>query len=122
MDNEKRNLGAYGERLAARYLESHGYIVVDTNWSCQHGELDIIARQGETLVFIEVRTRRSPTVESAFLSVDARKQKKLATLAQLYLAEHDLEAAAWRIDVIAVAVPRRGQPIVEHAEDALGWQ
>ena len=122
MKDRKHELGAYGERLAVTFLQHEGYAIVETNWHCEHGELDIVAQRGETLVFVEVRTRHSSSTDLAFMSVDARKQEKLVNLAQVYLAMHDREDAVWRIDVIGIAVPRKGQPIIEHVEDALDWQ
>ncbi|MBZ0286720.1 MAG: YraN family protein, partial [Anaerolineae bacterium] len=82
--------------------------------------IDIVARQADTLVFIEVRTRRAG-VEAAFESITPRKQTKLRALAYAYLSAHGLENASWRIDLIAVALPRSGPPLIEHLEDGLSW-
>jgi len=120
--DSRHELGTFGEGLAAAFLRQQGYAIVETNWHCEHGELDIVARRDETLVFVEVRTRHSSSTDLAFMSVDARKQEKLVNLAQVYLAMHDLDDTAWRIDVIGIAVPRQGQPVIEHVEDALDWQ
>ncbi|NDJ62671.1 MAG: YraN family protein [Chloroflexi bacterium] len=113
--------GQIGERLARQHLRSQGYQILATNWRCAEGELDIVARQAETIVFVEVRARRAPTTESALVSIDPRKQEQLAKLAYLYLDAHDLDSAAWRIDVIAVAIPRAGAAIVEQVVNALDW-
>ena len=121
MSDAKRDLGVYGESQAARLLRSKGYTIIKTNWTCEHGEIDIVAQEDETLVFVEVRTRHAGTTERAFESIDERKQAKLATLAYAYLDAHALEDVAWRIDVVAIAVPRGGRPVIEHVEDALGW-
>ena len=114
-------LGQRGEQLAADYLKRRGYAIVTVNWRCKHGEIDIIARKGDTLVFVEVRTRRSDTSEMAFESIQPRKRDKLSKLANLYIALHDSEEIDWRVDVIAIGIPRTGQPIIDHAEDALDW-
>lgn len=119
--NTKKATGIQGETLAARYLERAGYTIVARNWRCALGELDIVAQHGEALVFVEVRTRRADSTEFAFASVGAGKQRKLAALAHTYLAQHALENVLWRIDVIAVALPFRLPPIVEHVQDALNW-
>ena len=114
-------LGQYGEQLAIDYLKGRGYSIVTTNWHCKHGEIDIIARKDNLLVFVEVRTRHADTTEGAFESVTPRKQKRMTTSAQTYLAVQHLDSLDWRVDVIGIAIPRAGMPIIDHAEDALGW-
>jgi putative endonuclease len=121
MTKARQTLGQRGERLALAHLRQQGYTIVTTNWRCAHGELDIIARQNDTVVFVEVRTGCAETTEAAFESVNPRKQGKLADLAHLFLAEHGIETAAWRIDVIGVAIRRSGTPLIEQVENALGW-
>lgn len=116
-----RPFGQQGERLAVSYLERQGYTIIATNWRCQYGEIDIIARQNHMLVFVEVRARHAERTEAAFESIGPHKQQRLARAAQSYLAKHQLEQTAWRVDVIAIAIPSSGEPIIEHAEDALGW-
>jgi putative endonuclease len=113
--------GQKGETLAAAYLRQRGYEIVGTNWRCSRGEIDIIARAGETLVFVEVRTRHADTTAEAFESVSVRKQNRMQVAVHLYLAEHELENVTWRIDVIAIALPRVGKPLIEQVEDALDW-
>ncbi len=108
--------GKQGEQLAADYLKQRGYVLVDTNWRRVGGEFDLIAQQGETLVFVEVRTRREG-IEAAFESISPRKRRVLERLAYRYLEEHQLEID-WRIDVIAIAT----NPLkIEHIENALDW-
>jgi putative endonuclease len=116
-----RPLGQRGEKLASEYLQARGYEIVTANWRCQIGEIDLIARKDDVLVFVEVRTRHADTAEAGFESIVPRKQKKLAALAAAYLSLNNLETIASRVDVIAIAIPRSGAPIIEHAEDALGW-
>ncbi len=116
-------LGKQGEQLAAEHLQQHGYIILAANWRCLEGEIDLIAQRDAILVFVEVRTRRSGT-EAAFASIGARKRHLIEQAAYRYLAERDSTAdenVAWRVDVIAVAIPPQGAPIIEHVEDALGW-
>lgn len=116
----KQDTGQRGERLARTYLEERDYTIVATNWHCSHGEIDIVARTGGTWVFVEVRTRRAVTTAAALESIGSSKQRRMIAAAQLYLAEHHLDVN-WRMDVIAVALPSSGLPVVEHYEDALGW-
>lgn len=117
----KRAFGQRGESIAARHLIARGYAILGLNWRCAAGEIDVIARDGETLVFVEVRSRHSGSTETAFQSITTRKQAKMIRAAELYLTQHQLEAATWRIDVIAVAIPKNGAPLIEHVENALDW-
>jgi putative endonuclease len=113
--------GRQGEQLAVRHLQTLSYEIITTNWRCQLGEIDIIAKKDNVLVFIEVRSRHAENTEASFESVNARKQTKLAALANDYIDKHKLDDVIWRIDVIGVAIPRSGKAIIEHVEDALGW-
>jgi putative endonuclease len=95
---------------------------VETNWRCPQGEIDIVARDAQTLVFVEVRSRRADSTERAFASVSPLKQEKMIAAAYAYLAAHDLDDnAVWRIEVVAVAFARGGKVVIDHVEDALGW-
>lgn len=113
----RQRIGAQGEILAALALERVGYTVLERNWRCSQGELDIVARHGGELVFVEVRAR-TDGVDSALESISARKRARLEALAQAYLAAHDLDDAPFRIDVAAVN-PRTSA--VEIIENAVGW-
>lgn len=113
--------GRYGEQLVAQYLATNGYQIIETNWRCSVGEIDIVAQKENTLVFVEVRSRHAENTEPSFESVNKRKQAKLAALANAYIDAHNLDETEWRIDVIGVAMPRSGKAIIEHVEDALGW-
>lgn len=123
MPNSKptQPFGRYGEQLVVDYLKNAGYQIVDTNWRCPHGEIDIVAQIAKMLVFVEVRSRHAENTEASFESVNKRKQAKITASANAYLDSHQLADMAWRIDVIGVAVPRSGKPIIDHIEDALGW-
>lgn len=72
-------------------------------------------------MFVEVRSRHSHSTETAFASIDNKKRQKLQASVHAYLQTHQLEKVDWRIDVIAIAVPRFGSPIIEQAENALDW-
>ena len=84
-------------------------------------EIDIVARDGATLVFAEVRSRHADDVAPAFESIGPRKRQRMVAAAYEYLAAHNLDDADWRIDIVAVAIRRGRQPIVDHVENALGW-
>ncbi len=94
-----------------------GYTILERNWRCDQGELDIVARHRDELVLVEVRSR-ADDLEAALVSISSRKQKRLAALAEAYLAAHDLDDIAVRIDV---AVVNRRTEAVEVIEYAVGW-
>lgn len=111
----KSQTGALGEELAARKLEECGYAIVERNWRCRRGEIDIIARDGETLVFVEVKARRKQTLGAPQEAVDGRKQERLRELALCYIYEKGRGAAAYRFDVVAVFLDEKR---IEHIKDA----
>ena len=97
-----KELGQRGEDLAARYLVSKEYQIVERNWRCQFGEIDIIALQEEIMVFVEVKSRRGDAFGSAVESVSLAKEKRLLATGEFYMMENDLENVWWRIDIIAI--------------------
>ncbi len=105
----KQTLGRYGEAIAAARLVRLGYAIVARNWRCPAGEIDIVAHDGDCLVFVEVRTRRGQEYGTPEESITARKQAKLVEVAQTYLQAMGLEDIAWRIDVVAIRLGNRGQ-------------
>ncbi|MEL6269108.1 MAG: YraN family protein, partial [Chloroflexota bacterium] len=107
--------------LAAEFLRQKNWEIMMTNWRCPTGEIDIIARDGDMMVFVEVRTRRTATVDAAFASITPAKRQKLTAAAYAYLDAHAPDDALWRIDVIGVALPSGKKPVIQHAEDALDW-
>ncbi|MBZ0278608.1 MAG: YraN family protein [Anaerolineae bacterium] len=120
MAKTKQATGQRGELLARTYLVERGYIIIETNWRCPHGEIDIVAQHETGLVFVEVRTRHADTTDPALESIVPRKQRHMIKSAQQYLNRHNLDTD-WRIDIIAIALPSTGLPVIEHFEDALGW-
>jgi len=113
-------LGRQGEDAATAYVTGLGWQVLARNWRGAHGELDVIAQDGETVVFVEVKARRGATLEDAFARVDKRKQASLALTAEEYMEASERPDAPWRIDVIAVRFGG-GDPEIEHVQDALTW-
>lgn len=106
----RQKLGRFGEKVAAGYLRKHGYRILKTNYRCPAGEIDIIARKGEYLVFVEVRTKRNSELGSPEESISQIKKEKLAALAELYIQSHEsCQSMPWRIDVVAVEVKQNGQ-------------
>lgn len=110
----KDGVGAYGERVAVRYLTERGWTVLDRNWRSRSGELDIVARDGDEVVFVEVKTRSGTGYGHPAEAVTAAKVARLRRLAAEWLATHDVHTAGVRIDVLAVLRSRRGAAAVEH--------
>lgn len=107
-------LGRYGEQVAVDALEQGGMRVLDRNWRCRDGELDLVALEGDCVVAVEVKTRRSLACGHPFEAVTPLKLARLRRLAARWLAEHDQRCASVRIDVVAVVRPRSGPAVVEH--------
>ncbi|MGH7266874.1 MAG: YraN family protein [Candidatus Rokuibacteriota bacterium] len=111
--------GRTGEDLAARFLERQGLRILERNLRSRLGEIDLVARDGATLVFVEVKTRRPGAADPPQASVDGRKQRRLARLALNYLARRGLGDLGCRFDVVAVTVGPDGRaPVVEHFRGA----
>lgn len=111
-----RAVGDFGEQVACDYLLAEGYVLLERNWRCERGELDVVARHGSCLVFCEVKTRRSQRFGSPVEGVTPAKAARLRRLATRWLAEHDQHAPQVRIDVIGVLCPPAGQPQVQHLQ------
>lgn len=114
MTNARQATGAYGERLAARQLIEAGLVLLDRNWRSASGEIDIIARDGDTLVLCEVKTRRTPLFGAPVEAVTRRKAARLRRLAAEWLAETGVRPREVRFDVVEVFSPPRGGPRVVH--------
>jgi putative endonuclease len=113
-----RPLGAKGERLAASYLQDRGWEVLERNYRCWLGEIDLVCRDHGTIVFVEVKTRTSTDFARPDESVTHRKQAKLRRLVEEYLVTHHLESADVRFDVLGVSAGSR-RPEFEHIKGAL---
>jgi putative endonuclease len=111
-----RLLGDEGERLACRHLKRSGMRIVTRNFRDPSGEIDVIAREGETLVFVEVKTRRSGDPLEA---VTAEKQRRLTRAGLVFLRKHGLLEVRCRFDVVSVVMPDRLAACrIEHVRDA----
>jgi len=106
--------GGYGEACAARYLVENGMVVLDRNWRCELGELDLVLRDGRVLVFCEVKTRASAAFGSPLESVTPAKVARLRRLAARWVAEHGLRVAEIRLDVVGVQLDRSSEERVQH--------
>ena len=110
-------LGDRGENLAARYLRNRGYKIIVRNFRCDLGEIDIVARDGKTLVFVEVKTRayEDPAPED---QVNQAKQHQLTKVAKLYLSRYGVPQPPSRFDVVAIIWPNGRDPLIRHTPHA----
>lgn len=118
MTTERRAVGAYGERVAAEHLRDQGLVVLDRNWRCPDGEVDLILRDGDAIVFCEVKTRRGTAFGTPAEAIRPRKIRKLRQLANRWLADSGLRARELRFDVVEVRPQRSGAPRVTHIRAA----
>lgn len=107
-------LGAYGESLAARRLVEDGMVLLDRNWRCDAGEIDLVLRDGAVLVVCEVKTRSSLVCGSPHEAVTEAKLERMRRLAQRWVEAHQVSPPDVRLDLVAVVRPRRGPSQVEH--------
>jgi putative endonuclease len=108
MPLSRRERGALGEKIALDFLVKRNFTILERNFRCREGEIDIIARQGDCLVFVEVRTKTSTKLGTPEESITPAKTQRLVALAQTYLQSHENLPAQWRIDVIAIDMDRQG--------------
>ena len=114
---KKKELGKRGEELALRFLRKNGYKVIERNYICKMGEMDIIAQEKDTLVFVEVKTRTSMAFGPPQLAVNPTKQMQLSKVALNFLKEKRLEDVKARFDVVAIVLKPAGEE-VELIKDA----
>ena len=115
----RRTLGDAGERAVARWYVDAGYRVVDRNWRCREGELDVVVARDSLLVFCEVKTRRSTAFGIPAEAVTITKQRRVRALAVRWLDAHpDVRARTLRFDVASVLAPRDGEPVIDVIEGA----
>lgn len=114
MGTQHLQRGHWGEDLAACHLERLGLVILERNWRCRTGEIDIIASDDDTIVFCEVKTRSSEDFGSPLAAVTPRKVRRLRALASEWLGAHDHRAPHVRIDVIGILLGRGGTPTIEH--------
>jgi putative endonuclease len=122
MGNGRKKLGQWGETVAVYHLEAKGYDIIERNWRCRQGEIDLVARAGQEWVFVEVKTRRGRNSGTPEEGLTPHKSRQLLALGELYLAAHELDVD-WRIDLVAVELDKAGKLLrCEHIPNAvLGW-
>ncbi len=116
----RRGTGQSGEDAAVAYLEKRGFLIVERNWRCKAGEVDVVARDGETVVFVEVRTKSGGDYGSGIESVTPRKLQRVSRLGEYYLEIHNLKNVPARVDVIGIEPLPDGTFRIEHVRNATG--
>ena len=120
MPTGRSRLGSTGEKLARQYLEQTGYRILETNFRCRWGEVDIIAQQDGLLLFVEVKTRRSATFGIPEESITKAKTQRLIAAAETYLDQSQAADSHWRIDLISVEMDRSGKLMpLRHLQNAV---
>lgn len=118
---KRRDTGILGEKLAKDFLKKRGYRIYETNYRCPEGEVDIVARHKDSLVFIEVRSKRSLEFGSPEESITPTKMERLRAVAAHYRQTHNNLPSLWRIDVAAVEIDQKDKPLrIEIIENAVG--
>jgi len=117
----RRDTGILGEKLAKDFLKKRGYRIWETNYRCPEGEVDLIAKHKDYLVFVEVRTKTSREFGTPEESITPTKKERLRAVASCYRQTHDNLPQLWRIDVVAVELDQKGKPSrIELIENAVG--
>lgn len=111
------DLGTLGEQIALEYLLAKNYQILETNWLCGHKEVDIIAKDNDTIVFVEVKTRHSSCLVDPEITVDVYKQRHLIWAANSYVNRFQYDNDV-RFDIIAIVIDKNNEKRIEHIEDA----
>lgn len=121
MFDDRKTIGAAAERAVRRHLEAKGYIYRESNWINMKGELDLVFMDGEELVFVEVKARRSEHAGRAEEGVSKKQARILLRTGELYATSHpDVEGKIWRIDLVAVTLDYEGEiEEITHYENAI---
>ncbi len=120
MPSPKTKLGSEGERAARSYLQSQGYNILECNYRCRYGEIDIVATDGEDMVFVEVRTKRSKSFGTPEESLSKAKQRRLILTSESYLQACEALPDHWRIDLVSVRFsPGTETPRIDHMKHAV---
>jgi len=116
----KQAIGKWGERLAEEFLTAHGCILVERNVRTSYGEIDLVMRtEGNVLLFVEVKTRKSSVLGKPEISITSKKQAHMQASAEAYLLEHPDFTGDWRIDVVAICQPGNEKPEIVWFENAI---
>ena len=115
-----RELGDRGEALAGELLQRRGWEILHRNFRAGHKEVDLVARRGEVVAFVEVKTRLARSYGHPLEAIDPRKRREVETVAAVWIQEHGSPRDVYRFDAIAVTFAADGSPLLQHVEDAWG--
>ncbi len=116
----RKSLGAFGEEVAAHRLKAKGYRILESNWRASGGEIDLVAVHDGCVVFVEIKTRTSDLFGSPEEAITYKKQRRMISAAQRYIAVKKLDDSNWRIDMVAVVCDRLGKVSrFDHYEDVI---
>ncbi len=115
---DRIQLGRRGEKLARKFLQKQGYRLLQSNYNTSGGEIDLVMRDDNTIVFVEVKTRRSEKFATAESAVNYRKQKHLISAARKFIRVYRFNDHPCRFDVVAIIAPENGKPIISHYQNA----
>ena len=118
MKNHNRILGEWGESEAEKYLNLKGYQIIDKNFYTPYGEIDIICRKGNNLIFVEVKTRRNTTFGNPEVSINQRKLEHMENSAKYYVQENEF-SGTWQIDAISISKNNSSQVEIVHFENVI---
>ena len=120
--SQSKEVARIGERLAAQYLKEQGYQILEHNYRLRTGEIDLIAKEGERIVFVEVKTRRTLKFGVPQAAVTLAKQKQISKIALSYLQTHDMLDMPCRFDVVAIFLSSKSTPVkLEHIQNAFDF-
>jgi putative endonuclease len=116
----RQSLGQIGESLAAGFLENKGFSIIERNHRTPYGEIDLITKQDDSIVFIEVKTRASRSLGPPEISITRKKAEHMRHAAEYYIQQHSEVHNEWRIDVISVQIQaKETPPLIDHFENAI---
>ncbi len=118
LSKKEENLGKKGEKIALRYLKKSGFEIIECGFRALRGEIDIIAKEKDTVVFVEVKTRKSNEFGSPLEAIDLNKQKQIKKIASVYISKKYRKFIPCRFDVIGIMVEKRGDYKISHIRNA----
>ena len=111
-------LGDWGERLAAEFLAERGWVILHRNYRIGHREVDLVARCGGVVAFVEVKTRGGTGYGHPLEAIIRKKRREIQQVAAAWIEAHGLPSDVYRFDAVAILLPAGGAPVIEHVEDA----
>ncbi len=118
--DSRQSLGRLGEVLAGAYLKNKGYSILEKNLHTPYGEIDLVSRHKDTIVFVEVKTRGNSSLGPPEISITARKAQHMRNAAEYYIQQHPELEAEWRIDLVTIQMHADHSPaLIDHFENVL---